>query len=218
MRAAFLLCVLACLAASAAQGAETKPAPTRIAVLHLEDAISKSQFYMTRIEALKKERADAQAQLKSMEEQLQLLDNGLQGLSPNNERYAKMNEDFQVLKLKFKITGERAKSEIDRHHTTLLKQTVDALRPLFKDYCQDNGIVFMALAPNTELVTGSIQDLQLQLGLQSALYFDPSLDVTESFIAFANRRFAAEVPAGPVAPPVPAATPATAPAGQPAGK
>jgi Skp family chaperone for outer membrane proteins len=222
MRAVLLLCVLASLAGNAA-AAETKPAPTtpRIAVLRLDEAIRNSKLYSTRLEALRKEKTDAESQLKQMDEQLQQLDNGLQGLNPTNDRYAKMSEDFEVLKLKRKMVADRARGDLDRRHAQLLKQTYDSLRGQLKDYARDNGIGLVELVPNAELQAASSTDVQLQLGLQSVLYYDPALDITEAFIGYANGRFAAEAVSGPLLPPLADPKAAPQPAGtpgQPAGK
>ena len=40
----------------------------------------------------------------------------------------------------------------------------------------------------------------MQLGMQTALYYDKSIDITEAFIAFANGRYAAETPTVPAGP------------------
>ena len=57
------------------------------------------------------------------------------------------------------------------------------------------------LAPDPELGAPSFNEIQLELGLKSVLYYDPSLDVTDSFVQYLN---AAPAEQKPVATPLPA--------------
>ena len=188
----FALCALA----GTAWSADAKPAPGRIAVLRLDEAIRNNKFYLGRLEQLKKDQAEAQAALKKMEEQLQAFDNQLQVLSPGSEKFTQIQDDLETTKVKREMLVKRTKSGLDRRHGVLLKETYDQLRGHLKDYCKEQGIMLVTLAPNPELVAPNSTDVQMQLGLQTSLYFDPSLDITEAFIAFANGRTATDAAPG----------------------
>jgi Skp family chaperone for outer membrane proteins len=214
MRAALLLLALAALAlgVAPARADEAKPQGPKIAVLHLDEVIRGSKLYITRIEALKKEKGDYEAQVKLMDEQLQQLDNSLTGLSQSNERFAKISEEFEMLKIKRKMTMERLRSDIDHRNAALIKSCFETIHDLLAKYCKENGILLVHLVPNAEIQPSNTAEIQLQLGMESLLYADPALDITKPFIEYVNSRYTAEAPASgtPAAPfPAPAAGPAT---------
>src|SRR5271154_686297 len=112
MRVAQLILALAALAGwcAHAHADEAKPQGPKIAVVHLDEVIRNSRLYITRIETLKKEKGDAEGQVKLMDERLQQLDTSLNGLSQSNERFAKISEEFEMLKVKRKMTMERLRT------------------------------------------------------------------------------------------------------------
>jgi Skp family chaperone for outer membrane proteins len=213
MRVALLLLALAALALSCApaHADEAKPQGPKIAVLHLDEVIRKSTLYITRIEVLKKEKGEAEGQVKLMDEQLQQLDNSLTGLSQSNERFAKISEEFELLKVKRKLTMERLRSDIDHRNSALIKSCFETIHDLLAKYSKENGIQLVQLVPNAEIQTSNTAEIQLQLGMESLLYADPALDITKPFIEYVNSRYTAEAPAA-VAPVAPAPAPAPGPA------
>ncbi len=212
MRVALPLLVLAALAAwnAPARADEAKPQGPKIAVVHLDEVIRSSKLYITRIEALKKEKGDAEGQVKLMDEQLQQLDTSLTGLSQSNERFAKISEEFEMLKVKRKLTMERLRSDIDHRNAALIKGCFETIHDLLAKYSKENGILLVHLVPNAEIQTSNTAEIQLQLGMESLLYADPALDITKPFIEYVNSRYTAEAPAAPPGAPLPA--PAAGPA------
>ena len=94
----------------------------------------------------------------------------------------------------------KAGKSLDRSHGALLKECYAVLRGHLAAFAKERHIKLVVMAPNPDLPNGSSNELLMQLGMQSALYYDAALDITEPFIAFANGRFAATAPAAPVAP------------------
>jgi Skp family chaperone for outer membrane proteins len=175
--------------------AETKG--PEIAVLRLDEVIRNSKLYLARIDQLKKDKADAEAQLKQMEEQLQALENKLQVLSPTSDKFAQAQEELEVIKVKRELLGKRVKFLLERRHGAVLKEAFDVARGHLSAFAKERSIRLVTLAPNPDLPNLSSNDMQMQLGLQVALYYDPSLDITEAFIAFANSRYTGDAP-GPI--------------------
>lgn len=184
-----LIMLFACCTAGLA-AADAAAGPT-IACLRLEEVIRTCKQYASRTETLSQEQNEAKKNLKEMDEQLQQLDNSLKSLSRTNDRFPKMQEDFEVLKLKQKLFAERAQNGIERRHVAIIKETYAVLRQLLKEYCKEHGIKLVHLAPNPDLKAPSMMEVQLELGLQSVLFADESLDITPAFIAFVNAKFAA---------------------------
>ena len=192
----FVLCAMSLSFMSlSAQSAETKGPD--IAVLRLDEVIRNSKLYLARVDQLKKDKAEAEAQLKQMEEQLQALENKLQVLSPTSEKFAQAQEDLEVIKLKRELLGKRVKFLLERRHGAVLKEAFDVARGHLSAFAKERSIRLVTLAPNPDLPNLSSNDMQMQLGLQVALYYDSSLDITEAFIAFANSRYTGDAP-GPI--------------------
>jgi Skp family chaperone for outer membrane proteins len=205
MRLLLLLCLALCAGFAAAGEAK---APSKIAVLRLKDLIINYKPYLARLEGMKKDQAEAEANLKTMTDQVRQYENQLGVLSQANERYAKLVEELEVLKVRRKLFADRIQADLTRRSGVLVKESFDALRGLLKEFCQERGIMLVCMAPNPELVPGS-SELELQVALQSTLYFDPSLDLTDAFLAFANARGVPEAaPPPPEAKPAPPAVPA----------
>jgi Skp family chaperone for outer membrane proteins len=206
MRWLMTLCFLT-VSVLSLSAAETKSSD--YAVLRLDEAIRNSKVYLARVDVLKKEKAEAEGALKQMEESMQALDGKLQAFNPNSEKFAQAQEELEVLKVKRELLAKRTRSALDRRHGAALKETYEALRKHLSAFAKERGIRMVTLAPNPDLPPLSSNDMQIQLGLQTALYFDPSMDITEAFIAFANSRFGSDAttpsPVSAPAAPVPAA-------------
>jgi Skp family chaperone for outer membrane proteins len=218
MRVALPLLALAALAllCTGVSADEAKPQAPRIAVVHLDEVIRNSKLYITRIEVLKKEKGEAEGQVKLMDEQLQQLDTSLSGLSQSNERFAKISEEFEMLKVKRKLTMDRLRADIDRRNAALIKSCFETIHDLLAKYSKENGILLVHLVPNAEIQTSNTAEIQLQLGMESLLYADPALDITKPFIEYVNSRYTADAPApgapAPAAPLGPFTPPAAGPA------
>lgn len=173
-----------------------RPAP-KIGVLRLAEVLNGAKLYRDGTDQLKRDDAEFRAELKKMDERLQQLDGQLQVLTPASDKYASIQEEFETLKLKRKLSAERASADIQRKHVALVKRTHRALRAALRAFCEERGVMLVLLAPNPELTAPTLQDVQLEMGLQSVLYYEPSNDITEAFLPFFNAR--GEAPAAPAA-------------------
>ena len=213
-----LLVLCACTTGLFAGDAAIVPATASVsgpdqAVLRLDEVIKNSKLYQVKYEQLKREQGEVEAQLKQMGEQLATLNGKLEVLSPTSEKFALTEEEFQVLKVKRELLTKRAGKFLDRSHGALLKECYAVLRGHLAAFAKERRIKLVVMAPNPDLPNGSSNELLMQLGMQSALYYDAALDITEPFIVFANSRFAATAPVAPLSP---ATAPATAPVVVPA--
>jgi TolA-binding protein len=201
MRLLLLLLLCACTASTFAGDAGASPTsgPDQ-AVLRLDEAIRNSKLYLARIDQLKKDQAEAEAQLKQMGEQLQNLNGKLEVLSPTSDKFAQAQEDREILKTKSELLAKRTRALLDRKHGALIKETYEVLRGHLSAFAKEHHLKLVVLAPNPDLPNGGANDILMQLGMQTALYYDASLDITEAFIAYANGRLAAEAPAVPARP------------------
>ncbi len=169
-----------------------------IAVMRLDEVIRNSKVYLARVDQLKADQAAAQAQLGQMEEQRKAVENKLQVLSPASEKFGEAQEELEVLKVKSELLAKRVRAQLDRRHGAALKEAFDVARGHLKDFAKERGIRLVTLAPNPQMPALSSNDMQMQLGLQTSLYFDDNLDITEAFIAFMNSRYEGAAPnAGP---------------------
>jgi Skp family chaperone for outer membrane proteins len=203
MRLFLCLVLCACTTGSFAGDAGTPATPAHgpdYAVLRLDEVIRTSKQYLARLEQLKKDKAEAEAQLKQLEEQGQTLNGKLEVLSPSSEKYAQAQEEREMVKVKTELLTKRTRALLDRRHGALLKESYDILRGHLATFAKERHIHLVTLAPNPDLPNGGSNDILMQLGMQTALYYDPALDITADFISYVNGRFAAEAPAGPTGP------------------
>lgn len=202
-----LLLATLCGAPLATPTASAADAAPKIAVLRLEEVLRQSKVYAAGMETWKKQQAEAQTAIAAIDEQLKRLDGQLQVLKPDAENYGKYQEELETLKLKKKMSYERARGELERRQVALVKDAYKQMRSALANFSQERGIMLVHLAPDPELGAPSFNEVQLELGLKSVLYYDPSLDITDSFIQYLNSDAKAATPAPA---PAPAATPAGA--------
>lgn len=196
MRLLLLLVLCACTTGlSAGDAGASSTTGSDYAVLRLDEVIRGSKLYLGRIEQIKKDKAEAEAALKQMEEQVQNLTGKLEVLSPASEKFVQAQEEREVLKTKSELLAKRTRALLERKHGALLKETYEVLRGHLAAFAKERKIKLVVLAPNHELPGGGANEILMQLGMQTALYYDASLDITEAFIAYANGRHAAETPA-----------------------
>ncbi len=198
-----LIAAIALLAGPLAHAADAKAAAPKIAVVRLEDVLRQSKVYLAGMEGWKKQQAEAQATITAIDEQLKRLDGQLQVVNKDSDNFAKFSEELEILKLKKKVSYDRARVELEKRQVALVKESYKQLRTALAAFCQERGIMLVHLAPDPDLGAPTFNEVQLELGLKSVLYFDPSLDVTDSFIQYLN---AADKPADK-----PADAPADAP-------
>ena len=181
--------------------ATPKGAAPKIAVIRLEDVLRQSKSYLAGMEGWKKQQAEAQASITAIDEQLKRLDGQLQVLKPESENFGKFQEELEVLKLKKKVGYDRARAELERRQVALVKESFRQMRQALAAFCQERGIMLVHLAPDPDLGAPTFNEVQLELGLKSVLYFDPSLDVTDAFVTYLNAAGdkPADKPAAPAA-------------------
>lgn len=201
MRLLLLLVLCACTVGTFA-GDAGAPATsgTDYAVLRLDEALRTSKVYLARIDQIKKDKGEVDAALKQMDEQIQKLTTNLEVLSPLSDKFAQAQEEREMFKVKSELLSKRSRALLERRHGALLKETYEVLRGHLAAFAKERRIRLVVLAPNPELPNGGSNEILMQLGMQTALYYDPALDITEAFIAFANGRYAAEAPTAPAGP------------------
>ncbi len=169
------------------QSAEAaKPAAPKIGVLRLEEVLRQSKTYLSGMDGWKKAQAEAQANITAIDEQLKRLEGQLQVINQQSENYGKFQEELETLKLKKKLGFDRARADLERRQVALVKDAYHQVHTALATFCQERGIMLVHLAPDPELGAPSFNEVQLELGLKSVLYFDSSLDITESFVQYLN--------------------------------
>jgi Skp family chaperone for outer membrane proteins len=198
------LLLLACLA-SVRAGEATFP---KLAVLRLDEVIRSSKLCNAALDSNRKLKAEAEAKLEEMDKQIKSGETSLQALKEGSDKANEVQEGLQVVKLKQKQYFDRMRAEIDRRTLAGLRESFTAIRGHLKDFCVERGILIVAQQPQPDIVQNNLQEAQLHLGIQSVLYADASLDITDAFLTYSNARFTAEAAkaGGPPAIPAPAPT------------
>jgi Skp family chaperone for outer membrane proteins len=212
MRFLVALFLGALLAASPAYGADAgSPAGDgpRVAVLRLADVLLGFKMYTDGIAGLKKDRDDGQTKIDALQERMKSLDGSMQVLNRDSDLYASDQLEFEQLKVKVKMIAEHGTQLLSNRRANLVRSCFASVRTSLQAYCQANGIKLVHLAPNPDLEGADNQELNQALMMQSVLYYDPALDITDAFIPFLNERWNADLAKAHASAPSspPAATP-----------
>lgn len=193
--------VLACLLATAAiVAADAQPpaAPSGpIVVLNLETVLNNAKLFTVRADALKKEGADAEQQLKEMDKQEQAIKDKLDVLSPKHPEAGQLQDQLELLRFKKKSFYERTRRTLDRAHAELLTTAYEQVRGHLRAFAEERGHKLVLLAPSNRVSGSNVQEVLLQLGQQSVLVHDAALDITAPFVAYLNARFAGDAAPAP---------------------
>jgi Skp family chaperone for outer membrane proteins len=180
-----LLALLIALPLAAADG----PAP-RVAVLRLDNVFAASVIYKAAVEAAKKDSASAKERLEQIEEAMKAAETKLKAVGSGSEQAQRFADDLEQLRLQRKQFLERARGDLERRQITAIREVFKRIKAELAEYSRSRGIAYVGLAQDADL-GGPMMDqlpIHVQLGLQSTLYYDPSLDVTDDFIVFFNAR------------------------------
>lgn len=173
----------------AAEAAAAKAFP--VAVLDLEEVFNTAKIFVARKDVIQKQGIEAQTELKKLEAQEKELRGKLNLLTPANPEHGATVEALEVLKVRQKVYLDRTRAMLERAQVDLLASATAEVRAALRRYSEENGWKIVLLANSQELGRGSLQETQLQLGMQGLLYADPAHDITASFIAWLNAREAA---------------------------
>jgi Skp family chaperone for outer membrane proteins len=187
--------ILLILSLFALAGAETAvpPGPTGpIAVLNLEVVLNNAKLFTSRMEAVKKEGAEAEQQLKAYDGEEKKLKSQFDVLRENSAERAKVEDQLDLLRMTRKKFYERTRQGLEKQQAEALAKSYDEVRGILKAFADERGLKLVLLAPSSRIAANSVQEVLLQLGQQSVLHHDATLDITEAFLAYLNARFAAQ--------------------------
>lgn len=189
-----LLCLSTCglIAADGPSGS--------IAVLNLEAVLNNAKLFTARLERVKKDGAEAERQLDEMDKQEKVLKAQLDLLSKSKPEYGQLQEKLEIARLQRKLFTDRTRAGLERGQAEAVASSYEEIRGQLKAFAAEKGFRLVLQLPPGKLPTSSMQELLMQLGQQGVLYTDPSLDITEAFLAYVNARFAADGGAGAPAP------------------
>jgi Skp family chaperone for outer membrane proteins len=179
--------LFACLAMANAEAKSSGP----IGILNLDEVFRNGKVFTVRMDELKQAKAQAEADLTRLEEQEKQLRGSLDIINKSSERYAKIEEDLDVLKVRRKLYVERTRSSLEQKQAAAIKDSYMQMRAHLKAFSAERGLKLVQVAPSEQL-SSTIQDLNMQISFQSVIFYDETLDITAPFISFMNGRFAAD--------------------------
>jgi Skp family chaperone for outer membrane proteins len=180
-----LLALALVLPLAAADGTAPK-----VAVLRLEAVFQGSVIYKAAVDAAKRDSAAAKERLEQLEEQMKATEVKLKAVGAGTDQAQVFADNLEQLRLQRKQFLERARGDLERRQVAAIREVFKRVKAELAEYSRTKGIAYVGLAQDDDL-TGSMTDslpVQVQLGLQSTLYYDPSLDVTADFLVFFNQR------------------------------
>lgn len=187
LRHATLLAVLLIGGLSAATSAENPG--QGIAVLNLEKVFEESALVAHRSNQLRALGQEVQTRMEALSEEVRNLETELQIRPATHPRHGEFREQFEVAKLRQELYRDRQRSRLQNQEMELLRQSYDDIHQLITEFGREQGFAMIMLLTEGPIEAPNVQTLRIQMGQRTVLYHNPSLDVTEAFITFANSRF-----------------------------
>ena len=200
MRYAVIVLVLSLCALVGAEPALPAGPMGPIAVLNLEVVLNNAKLFTARMEAVKKDGAEAEQQLKRFDVDEKKLKGQFDVLRENSPERAQIEDQLDLLRMQRKKFYERTRQGLEKQQADALAKSYDEVRGILKAFADERGLKLVLLAPSSRIAANSVQEVLLQLGQQSVLHHDATLDITEAFLAYLNGRFAAQAAPAPVDP------------------
>jgi Skp family chaperone for outer membrane proteins len=188
-----LLCLLAAVALLRAGDAGDAPP---IAVVRLVDAFKATKVYQNKLDAFKKEKALVDAKVKEFDERLQQLTTSIEALPAGNEKLAQLQDELDATKARREGFVRRISQDFERRNVQSIRECYKEIRGWLGEFCKSRGIKIVVQAADTDINGRDMVEINLRLEMQPALYWDPSQDITEAFIAFANAKWAEKAGGG----------------------
>jgi Skp family chaperone for outer membrane proteins len=197
-----LILIACCLGSAVGEVKSSGP----IGVVNLDEVFRAAKMFAGALDQIKAEQAKADQQFAAFDEQEKQLKNALEVINPGNDRYAKAQEDLEVLRARRKVFIDSYQGRRDQKYAALLREGYQTMRAHLKDYAKENQLKLVFLAPQSDIpekrkgakMQDYIQDLQMTVSFQSVLYYEDSIDITKGFLSYLNSRFSE--PVQPVAP------------------
>lgn len=187
MRRVLLLAIFAALAGLAAGDSGDAP---RYAVLRLVDAINASRSYQESIERFRQEEAQIKARVKEFDDQVQKLSTAIEALPPGSERLAQLQEELEATKARRDAFVRRVSTDFERRQVAIIREQYQLTLQRLAEFSRQRGIRLVLQAADRDVTARDLMLMNLRVEMQTALYYDPALDITEAFIGFVNQRHA----------------------------
>jgi Skp family chaperone for outer membrane proteins len=162
-----------------------------VGVLDLEVVLNGANTIAARKAVIQKDGQEAKARLEAAERNQKELRDKLELLGRSSPDYAATSEELELAKVRYKQLLDRTRAQFEKAQAELLATAAAEVRVALKSYCIEKGIQVVMLANNQPIGGGSLQETQLQLGMQSVLYAAEGSDITAAFLAWYNARPAA---------------------------
>ncbi|MCX8039044.1 MAG: OmpH family outer membrane protein [Planctomycetota bacterium] len=183
--------LLIALVVSALSAGDSGDAP-RYAVIRLIDAINASRSYQERIERFRQEEAQIKARLKEFEDQIQRLSTSLEALPAGSERFLQIQEELEATKARREAYARRVTADFERRQIAIIREQYQLALDRLAEFCRQRGIRLVLQAAERDLAARDLMLMNLRVEMQTALFYDPALDITDAFVGYANQRYAEE--------------------------
>ncbi|MCS6969805.1 MAG: OmpH family outer membrane protein [Planctomycetota bacterium] len=183
--------LLIALVVSALSAGDSGDAP-RYAVIRLIDAINASRSYQERIERFRQEEAQIKARLKEFEDQIQRLSTSLEALPAGSERFLQIQEELEATKARREAYARRVTADFERRQIAIIREQYQLALDRLAEFCRQRGIRLVLQAAERDLAARDLMLMNLRVEMQTALFYDPALDITDAFVGYANQRYADE--------------------------
>ncbi|MFO0985076.1 MAG: OmpH family outer membrane protein [Planctomycetota bacterium] len=162
--------------------AAATPAPSRVGVVDIQRVLAESRAARESekelkewIKTVQKDIDEAQAKMKKIDEDLQLLDR-------RSGAYQQAKDQFDLEKLKYEQLGRRLEKEQEQRWVDAVQRNYEDAVKEIRGYAKAHGFDVVLEVDSTPLRARSREELFSRLQWKNVVYADESLDITSDVL------------------------------------
>ena len=161
-------------------------AESRIGTLNLETVFSDAAFIAKASLPLQEQAKAANDKVNAVKKDIENAERELETLAKGSVQRLDVQEQLEVLKLRYDLLVKRSRAILDRAEVGLLAQSYAVIRKELEAWRQANGYSAILLATPPRIGARNLGELRQELATHVVLAQDPALDITAAFVKHLN--------------------------------
>lgn len=161
-------------------------AETRIATLNLETVFSDAAFIAKASLPLQEQAKAANEKVNAVKKDIENAERELETLAKGTVQRMDVQEQLEVLKVRYDLVVKRSRAVLDRAEVGLLAQSYALIRKELEAWRLANGYSAILLATPPRIGARNLGELRQELATHVVLAQDPGLDITAAFVKHLN--------------------------------
>ncbi|MDY7010998.1 MAG: OmpH family outer membrane protein [Planctomycetota bacterium] len=177
---------------SSAQDAPAAPAAraTRVAVCDVASVFNNYQKAKDLNEKFAQKRKDISAEDEKRNQEIQRLEKMLEGVEPGSKIHDKTSEQLQELVIKRSVWRKLQEQAAIRWHRRLTEQMYSEILTAVETVAKRRGCDLVIYHEDVPIASETTTELLNKIAQRKCLYYNPSIDLTDAVLQFANSKYA----------------------------